>query len=361
MTSAAILTNLTPFVASHFVMPDGEGGEQLVVIVKITLDVDAQGELSIVEPGVPLHMVDVAAGEPGRSIPLHDADLVLAKPRVDVLVDAHAHAPDPREPCERVVVELHVGTIAKAIAVTGDRAWIDDEPSAPLPFVSMPLDWSRAWGGTRDRERVDERNPLGIGFAGARSSDPSVSSELPNLEDPAAPILHRASEGRPVGFGVVGRAWLPRRTLAGTFDSAWKRERWPLAPRDFDPAFHQSAPADQQLAAYPGGEQVRLVHLTPEGEWAFRLPIVDVPIHFVHADRVVRASTRIDTLRIDAIESQLILTGRASMVVEHRRPPLLEIVVGQVPPARLEARRRGKRHVELRSDPNAHPRSSCLS
>ena len=90
--------------------------------------------------------------------------------------------------------------------------------------------------------------------AGARSSDPEVLSLLPNIEDPHAPMLHPASPCAPLGFGVVGRAWLPRRPLAGTFDFAWKRDRWPLAPRDFDPAFHQSAPIGQQLDEYEGGE-----------------------------------------------------------------------------------------------------------
>lgn len=349
MTSSALLTNRTPFVVQHLVLPDGEGGEALVVIVKITLDVDAQGELALAEPGVGIHMVDEAWGEPGRSSPRCDSDLVLAKPRVDVLLDAHAHAPGG-EPCEQVLVELHVADLHKTLLVSGDRGWIDDVPSRPQPFVSMPLGWERAYGGTRDREHVDERNPLGIGHAGAASSDPRVRSWLPNVEDPSAPMQQPSSVCTPVGFGVVGRAWLPRRTLAGTFDVAWKRERWPLAPRDFDPAFHQSAPRDQQLDVYPGGEAVRLVNLTPEGEWTFRLPIVDVPIHFVHPNRIVPAQTRIDTILVDAIESQLILTGRASVPVERLRAPLQEIVVGHVPPAWLAAKRRGKRHVELRRD-----------
>ena len=253
MTSSALLTNRTPFVVQHLVLPDGEGGEALVVIVKITLDVDAQGELALAEPGVGIHMVDEAWGEPGRSSPRCDSDLVLAKPRVDVLLDAHAHAPGG-EPCEQVLVELHVADLHKTLLVSGDRGWIDDVPSRPQPFVSMPLGWERAYGGTRDREHVDERNPLGIGHAGAASSDPRVRSWLPNVEDPSAPMQQPSSVCTPVGFGVVGRAWLPRRTLAGTFDVAWKRERWPLAPRDFDPAFHQSAPRDQQLDMLRGGD-----------------------------------------------------------------------------------------------------------
>ncbi|MFV8754388.1 DUF2169 family type VI secretion system accessory protein [Nannocystaceae bacterium ST9] len=342
MALSAITTNLTPFVAGHFLLPDGEGGEVVLVLVKATLDLDAQGEPTIAEQAVELCLVDEFRGEPGRTSPRRDTDLILAKPRVDVLVEGWAHAPQGRA-CERTMIELHVGELHKRVRVTGDRVWIDAEASAPEPFEALPLGWERAYGGMLDREHVDERNPLGIGHHGARSADPDVASWLPNFEDPDAPMLHPGSVCAPVGLGVVGRAWLPRRPLAGTFDFAWKRERWPLAPRDFDPAFHQSAPLDQQLEGEIGGELVRLVNLTPEGEWSFRVPRLAVPIHFVHADRLVHGEARVDTLEIDAARRQLILTGRATIPVVRRRPPLIEIVVGHAPLAWLDVRRSGWR------------------
>jgi hypothetical protein len=347
--SNAILTNLTPFVAGHFVLPDGEGGEQLLVIVKATLDVAEHGALVIAEPGVELRMVDEFRGKPELGIPLHDCDLVPPKPRVDVLLDAVAHAPDG-EPIDRVMVELRVGSIVKQALVSGDRIWIDDEPSEPEPFTSMPLVWERAFGGTRSREVVDERNPVGIGHAGARSGDPQVLSLLPNIEDPKAPMLHPQSTCAPVGFAAVGRAWLPRRPLAGTFDVAWKRDRWPLAPRDFDPAFHQSAPLDQQLDEFEGGERVRLVNLTPEGEWSFRLPQLDVPIHFVYPDRLAHAPCRVDTVEIEAEQRRVVLTGRVAIPIERQRPGLREIIVGHAKPAWLKAKQSGKCHLDLRGE-----------
>ncbi len=344
MASSAKLTNTTPFVAGHFLLPDGQGGELLLVIVKATLAVDEQGRVGVLEPGIDLRMADEFRGDPSRGSPLHDSDLVPPKPRVDVLVEALAHAPRV-QPSERVLVGLHVGALSKLLSVTGDRVWIDDAPSQPVPFSTMPLCWERAHGGS-----LDERNPLGIGFRGARSADPEVVSELPNIEDPDAPMLQRDSACAPVGFGVVGRAWSPRRALAGTFDFAWKRDRWPLAPYDFDPAFHQSAPADQQLDALEGGELVRLVNLTPESEWSFRLPRLDVPVHFVYADRLVHAPLRVDTVEIDALQRSVVLTGRVAIAVERRRAPLLEIVIGHAKRAWLQAKRTGKRHVDLRGE-----------
>ena len=352
MTIAATLINLTPFVAGHFLLPDGEGGEVVLVLVKATLDVDDQGVHAIAAKPEPLGLTDEFWGEPARSSPKRDSDLCLAKPRVDVLVSAMAHAPGG-QPCERTGVELHVGSQSKQVWVSGDRVWIDDQPSAPVPFTTMPLVWERAYGGSYSREQVDERNPLGIGHASARSADREVLSELPNLEDPAAPMTHAQSVCAPVGFGVVGRAWLPRRPLAGTFDFVWKRERWPLAPHDFDPAFHQSAPRDQQIEGEIGGELVRLVHMTPAGEWSFRVPILDVPLHFVHADRRVGAPLRVDTLEIDALQGRVILTGRALLRVDRGRAPLTEIVVGDAGPAWFKAKRSGKRHLDLRGPAGA--------
>ncbi len=306
MASSAITTNLTPFTAGHYLLPDGEGGEVVLVVVKATLDVDEQGTVAIAEAGAEICLVDETWAEPGRSSPCRDSDLIVGKPRVDVLVvGGQAHAPFDR-PTEQLMVELHVGAQTKRMLVTGDRVWIDGEPSVPEPFVTMPLGWERAYGGAVSREQVDERNPLGIGYRGARSADPEVASLLPNLEDPSTPMLDPQSVCAPIGFGGVGRAWLPRRPLAGTFDLAWKRERWPLAPRDFELGFHQSAPVDQQFADLEG-EWIRLVNFggpagpRPNSEWLFRLPQLDVPVHFVHADRIGSFASRCGSIRSRSI------------------------------------------------------------
>lgn len=362
MSFVTILTNRTPFPATHCLLPDGEGGELVLVVVKASFVVGSDGEPALAEAPASLRLVDEFRGDPKLGIPRWDSDLAVFKPRVDVLIEAQAHAPLGR-PTEQVFVELHVGDprgdpgeiqLSKSLLVTGDRVWDGDQPSPPLPFLTMPLGWERAYGGTRSREQVDERNPLGIGHQGARSVDPKVRSELPNIENPEAPST-------PAGLGVVARAWLPRRTLAGTYDDRWKRRRWPLAPRDFDPAFNQSAPVDQQLQNYVGGESVRLVNLTPEGEWWFRLPKLDLPVHLIYEDRLDRAPLRIDTIEIEAELRRVVLTGRATIAIEPRRGRLEEIVLGHVAPAWLEAKRAGKRHVDLRGHDGADPRRALWS
>jgi hypothetical protein len=381
MSFIATLDNRTQFTpgldAMHLLMPDGQGGEAVLLVVKSAFDIASDGTAQPSATPAKIRMADEFIGEPARGYPLADGDLVLHKPRVDVLIHgAIAYAPKGR-PSTSLFVELHIGfpggpasdvaahdraqaQLIKSLRVTGDRVWQDNDASDPLPFVSMPIGWERAYGGTKPRAgdddiELDERNPFGIGWAGARSSNPDIFSELPNLEDPEAPIVRRDSACVPASFGVLGRAWLPRRKLAGTYDEDWQRRRWPLAPRDFDPAFHQSAPADQQLERCVGGEPVRLVNLTPEGEWLFRIPRLDVPVHLLFEDRLARADLVIDTVEIEPEARRVTLTQRLAVPIVRGSSRLAQIVVGHVKPGWLRARATGKCFLDARGEAGSDP------
>lgn len=385
MSFVATLDNRTQFMpgldAMHLLMPDGQGGEAVLLVVKSAFDIATDGTPHASETPAKIRMADEFVGEPARGYPLADSDLVLHKPRVDVLIHgAVAYAPKGR-PISSLFVELHIGfpggpssdvaahdraqaQLIKSLRVTGDRVWQDNDMSDPLPFVSMPLGWERAYGGTRSERQpgprgreaeLDARNPFGIGWAGARSSNPEILGELPNLEDPEAPMVRRDSACVPASFGVLARAWLPRRKLAGTYDLDWQQRRWPLAPRDFDPAFHQSAPADQQLERCIGGEPVRLVNLTPEGEWLFRIPQLDVPVHLLFEDRLARADLVIDTVEIEPEARRLTLTQRLTVPIVRGSSRLAQIVVGHVKPGWLRARASGKCFLDARREAGSMP------
>ncbi len=351
MSLLAILANRTPFSAMHCLLPDGQGGELILAVVKASFVIDERGEPTLADEQVEVRLAAEPAGDPKRGVTRWDADLVPVKPRVDLLLgEAVAYAPRGRA-AEQFFVELQVGEdLSKSLLISGDRFWDGEAPSRPQAIETMPIVWERAFGGTRSRERVDERNPVGVGFAGARSADPDNLSALPNVEAPDAVLTRPGGDAAPAGFGTVGRAWLPRRLLAGTFDEGWKRRRWPLAPRDFSPGFYQSAPADQQLARYPGGAPVRLVNLTPEGEWQVRLPTLDVPVHLLYADRRAQLELCVDTVEIEpeATPRRVVLTGRVAISVNPRAAPLEQIVLGHATRAWLEARRTGKCYVDLR-------------
>lgn len=75
----------------------------------------------------------------------------------------------------------------------------------------------------------------------------------------------------PAGLGVIGRAWLPRRALIGKIEekATWAPEKVPRLPTDFDYAYWNCAPADQQCDYLKGQEQFTLVNLcTPDSKSA---------------------------------------------------------------------------------------------
>jgi hypothetical protein len=56
-------------------------------------------------------------------------------------------------------------------------------------------------------------------------------------------------------FGPLSRTAKERLQYAGTYDEAWKQQRMPLVPIDFDLRYHQAAPADQALPGEISGDE----------------------------------------------------------------------------------------------------------
>lgn len=336
------LVNRTPFAAATHVQMDGDGQEVLVVVVCASFTGDdgpGPGPLRLADPQAPVRDADEPRGDPARSSLAHESDVSPFKPRVDVVVQGHACAPPGRAVTQRTV-SLRVADIDKTLRVTGDR--LSRHDADPLPFTRLPLVYERAFGGTTAAGDCYRQNPVGIGFRGAVSADPAVRSWRPNIEYADRRAARRGGVDLPAGFGIVARHWLPRLPLAGTYDDAWRETTWPLPPADFDPAFHQVAPLDQQTARLDGGEIVDLEGLTPAGRWRFRLPVLDLPVHLVHEDRIELAPLRIDTLAIDADRRLVTLKSRLALRRRRNAPALRAVVLGHASPGWLQARRQSK-------------------
>jgi hypothetical protein len=334
------LVNHTPFAADTHVQMDGDGQEVLVAVVCATFAApDDEGPVRIAPEQQPVRFVDGPRGDPALSSIAFESDISPFKPRVDVIVEAAAHAAAGRLATE-ALVSLRLADIDKTLRVVGDRRSARDP--LPAPFATLPIVYERAFGGTTPQGKCCVENPVGVGWHGAPPVAAAAGTAAPNIEyaDPA-----RAKHGAatlPAGFGIVARHWSPRIGLAGTYDAAWLDSRWPLAPADFDPLFHQVAPLDQQTASITGGETVTLTHVTPSGFWRFRLPRLDVPMHLVHEDRVEPRPLRIDTVAIDANLRTVTLKWRLAVRRVRNAPALRSIVLGHVTPAWLSARRSGK-------------------
>jgi hypothetical protein len=342
--------NHTPFWSQYFQTVDSAGEVFHTVVTRVSYDMAsvARGEqggvLAYCAEQSELAMGDEFADpeQPNASEPLGESDFCAHKPKCDVLVVNAASRP-PLSAWQRTVgrlsnpqalpaearwscgVSLHyqdeTGQLRqwhKAMAVTGPRS------SALLGGVGDPkaahevhLGWAKAFGGPGD-----ERNPLGVGHASSKSE------RQPQQELPGKPygggLLQRHYP--PVHLGPMGKAWLPRRSLAGTYDNAWLEQQWPLPPADLDDGFWNCAPADQQVAYPEPGAQITLVNLwppTPEGQrppppepgqevWRARLPLHQLfvlPLFRamnIAGGLVTKAPTlpcRLDTLRID-LEAQ---------------------------------------------------------
>jgi hypothetical protein len=346
MAFQAGIDNRTPYPVESYVLPDKDGQENLLVVVAATFRADERNVLTLAEEPSTIRGADVHYAEPGLSSVKYEADVALEKPLVDVLVNGQAYAPHGRQ-ASQVPVGIVVGDVRKVLLVHGDREWrFSRDPSRAEPFTTMPIVYERAFGGTDvESKSCDPRNPIGVGFRGVPPLDAAIRTEVPNVEYPNALVNRRGDTAPPAGFGVVGRGWQPRVRLAGTFDDRWLKEQWPLLPLDFDVRHYQAAPADQQSATLRGGEQARLVNLTPDGEWTFRLPVLDVPAHLFYDDRRLQVPLRLDTVLIEPDLRRITLTARVHVVTIRNRGLLRQIVVGHMTPGQIRARGARKRYV----------------
>jgi hypothetical protein len=319
------ITNLTNFKADRAFTRDAEGAEIWVVAARATFEFDTQGRVARAQTQQDVCIAPVYFGEPGRSSLQYDQDLVRTKSGTDILVHAHAHAPGGK-PAAYVDVGWAVGPVTKQLRVHGDRVWerrpTGLEPSEPVPFVSLPIRYERAWGGLSTQGERDPANPVGIG----RTTSPG--NPVPNCEFSSNPICSPQHDGAPAGFGPIAHDWQPRLALAGTFDDDWQKNRHPLPPENFHDDYLCCAPKDQRAGQFlSGGEDVVLKNLTPEGLVRFQLP--RIPLAFVtHIDGgAVHHSRILHTVILEPEERQIILVWQMALRCHHTLETLENTIV----------------------------------
>ncbi|HEX7878383.1 MAG TPA: DUF2169 domain-containing protein, partial [Candidatus Eisenbacteria bacterium] len=243
------------------------------------------------------------------------SDFAPFKPGTDLLLAGHAHAPGGR-PVPFTQVSFGVANFRKPAVVIGDRrlksAMGGSSAGEPEPFTSMPLDWSRTWGGSDVPE-----NPVGRGRHELTRPDGSKVRLAANIESVDQATSASGVFGRRMGFGPIDPNWAERMSRVGTYDGKWLAERWPWYPDDFDWRFFSAAPPDQYLHQIylKGDEALEFVHLHPEhAVLASRLPGLYARC-FIRVRKGVdlefrEVPMRIDTLFADLDASQVILTWR---------------------------------------------------
>ncbi len=215
---------------------------------------------------VPLGEVDQLLPEIAMwqdTIPLLGGDGVLdagvPKTRGEFLVVGSAHAP-AGEPARLLRVSASLADRGKALAVSGNRYFEGDMISPAEPFQSMPLDWTRSFGGEGYAD-----NPLGKGMVQVVAPTGEMRYPLPNIERPDRMMTRRSQRPEPAGFGPLGVDTPRRMARAGTYDQDWLKADFPGLARDIDWTFFNLASSDQWYeSAFQGGETYRLENLHPE-------------------------------------------------------------------------------------------------
>lgn len=345
------LLNSTGMQAAYTQGTDKDGRDSLVVVVKGTFRIPLDGGEPVpADVQKPLIMADTFTGEPGFSAPVYEADFAPVKPRCDVLLVGSAHAPNGQA-VTHLPVGLKVGSLVKSFTIVGDREWtlggLQVSPGKPRPFVKMPISYDRAYGGT-DNVHEDPAqhsafmaNPIGRGYR--RHLIQIEGLPVPNTEEVNKPITSPKGDYRPMSFGVIGRNWLPRYPLAGTYDQNWIDNIFPFLPPDFDNGYFQAAPPDQQLPYLTGGEEVVLANLAPQERLYFKLPKLDMPIVFFYKKGGRHETSGvIDTLVLEPDAGIFTICWRASLPLKRNMFEISQVLTGKMSPAWWRARELGK-------------------
>lgn len=322
---------------------DPQGSLWCVVVVKGSFAL-GDGPMSRSERQQPLATVDSYEGEPGYSSLRGENDFAPYKPATDVVVRGHAWAPDGR-PCSSCEVELRVGAARKRLRVHGPRVWrpgvLGIVPSAAQRFERQALVWESAYGGTSASAR-EGRNPVGVGLGDGVSEREVVGTRAPSIEQFDAPIARWGPRYVPAGLAAVARAWQPRLAAAGTFDAAWRRDRFPLLPSDFSFEHFQIAPHDQRFVGLEPHTIIAAINMSRGGLLRAEVPPPPPSIQFHFADRLVEQFAQLDTIVLEPERGLLTASWRTRVPLGRKPSRLREITIGA--PRVGSSRARSKPH-----------------
>jgi hypothetical protein len=277
-------------------------------------------------------------------------------------------APQARRPADPK--GTHTVLLDKQLRVTGQRELLryrsEWRLGKPQPATQVAMRWEHAFGGRcvvrnpRYRKDASEpafllneacfSNPLGSGWTEQRYSEALNEAQLALPERLSAPQIEAIDRPftrlvecchperiqpddpdefigivkdygfNPENLGIVGRPWVPRLQLAGTYDEHWKKERWPGLPEGFDFGYWNCAPRDQQINALPPDSRIELWNLADPSLTSNGYLMVDLPedwpfIHIhLHDGKCLPVPMMTDTLIVDTDAMMLTLTHRIAFL-----------------------------------------------
>ena len=214
----------------------------------------------------PLQTCDVFEGDPATGYLLHEQDIAPAKAATDLIIHGQARSPDAQALADWSVSVSIADKLSYEFHVRGPCQWERRlgrwRLSPPNPITTLPLHYGLSYGGTAPGDdpevpEIYEYNPAGIGYVTEKRRALKNSFAAPQiglLAEFMAPDIY--SDMTVCGTGPLAKAWLPRRSNAGTFDEDWQRVRHPRMPNDYSSRFWNCAPAELQISPYLKGHEI---------------------------------------------------------------------------------------------------------
>ncbi|MEW7311334.1 DUF2169 domain-containing protein [Buttiauxella gaviniae] len=288
------LVNKTGFPYFQFEKIGHYGELFTVIAVSQTFDIPKlDGVCPVADKQRPLVMADTWFGEPEFSSLRTVSDFIWRKVRADILLAGSAWYAGERVNAWQA--EFQVGKLSRTIDVCGPREW---------QFING--DWQLS-----NPERVN--NVLLRHELASSSQYNPFGRKVPSSIDQTSPILASQLSASP---GAVCRSWPSRLRYAQGFTTAWKESVMPFYPAEFDVAFFNSAPLEQQYDGYLlGNEKIVLKGLLRSAvtRTCF-LPGLRVVAKNPHSDySLLRQPLQADTLTCHTDDEQITLVWRLTL------------------------------------------------
>lgn len=298
-----------------------KGEHQQVVIAKLTLKFDLDGQLTMTSQ-LPVQLADEHYGDARDTSLKLASDAAPFKQGGEYYLHGHACVPGDERGAHQVAVSLKQNGItrSKQLVVLGEHDWqkglLGYRRGEPQPFSRLPLRYELAFGGSQMRTgQREKRNPVGRGFNPSGWS--LQDSRAPQIEYAGQAQLSPSRETAVAGFAPLPSFWAPRHARFGELsDNPLDNQGCPWGG-GAHPALHHCAPEDQWLPeSFAGGEQLVLQGFFSDSDnpvelvlprWSPRV------LQVRRGHRPVRHDLSCDTLIIDTDNRTLSLVARASL------------------------------------------------
>ncbi|NUO49801.1 MAG: DUF2169 domain-containing protein [Polyangiaceae bacterium] len=214
------------------------------------------------------------------------------------------------------------GETRRVFFVKATFAVSDDGRSLTPASEQPPLEGDRlAEDGTLERasDLAPVKQDVDLVVRGTARASAGDSTTAVQVSFGALQTSFETLAGSPVRLGPVAPTDPARMALLGTFDDAWRNERWPFLPADCDPRAFQFALPSLRVPAARENERLRVTGLLDGGRIIdVRLPAAR-PRAFALASpdaEVAEVELKLDTVVLDGEAMRLDLVWRGSLPME---------------------------------------------